>query len=50
MGGVVVNDEAVPDTTAAVMTAPGNWAGFAKNLLEGFDDEVTDCAFAVFGR
>lgn len=48
MLGVVVDDEAVAYTGAAVVAAPDYGAG-GEDMLEGFEDEVADGAFVVRG-
>lgn len=49
VGGVVVDDEAVAYAASAVVAAPDDGAG-GEDLLECFDDEVSDRAFVVRWR
>lgn len=46
MFGVVVDDEPVAYTGAAVVAAPDDGAG-GEDLVQGFEDEVADGAFVV---
>jgi hypothetical protein len=47
---VVVDEETVPNSSAAVVAAPDYRPRSVEDLLEGLDEEVSDGAFVILGR
>jgi hypothetical protein len=50
MFGIVVDEEAMSNSTSTVVATPDDWSGGIEDLLESFDDELADSTFVVGWR